>query len=1221
MEDGETQKFVTKMAAMGRRFQLGNLYDYRCDRTIVGGKSKKICVRMFTHAQKHNAESNLCPFIADTQMLQLCQSATKVEKINKFKLERPETMNKWEIMKLDNHLQASVMAGLVDKYRGSSNYINDQLNPLLVNQILVYRIRDRKEHLDWKPEFLPLYKESQLAQTTHIVCGVTYGAEAYCVLTRDLDGSVSETRQEAEGKLSKAVTKMENALADKQETADFRNQFDEEERAQLMRLVKCRLYTDGQSQIVREGDIFDVYKHLHQFAINCHQMIPVKVLILPLNNILDSKNIAAIRLVGYRDVDADLVDGWRRLWTDLEGMRARAKVADFREFEKTIQQYQKLVMEKLNKSIVNARGENGDDAEVKRAIEIAEMHPLFKPSQLEQWLHWKENEIKMTRLVREMTGITIKTAKKELDMKLVESKKRALVLNIPALDKETNKILKQMNDYVNSYKILVAVSFDDENNETKIPWHVNHDEQIKAKSTIRDLAEHMKRNESKIEEKNQLQFFITYGNDSIERFSHHYSIYYSNDVLESNVTGLPGPPTGIRIYKETTTDSHSSGHYRVVWQYEEDAANACHFLVEFRPKNSSDGSWTQRKTNYPGEKQLTLQFEQEETMEIRVAIDTFIGIGEFSNTIDTQSAIDGVEDRVILNLEELPDEEETLDAARRVSSSSSVMSLTTLLNRGIRFAEELVSCCKKINNITDMEIYTIPLKKSTTLITNDGITTMERYVLDLPGGKKDSLHRTILMMGATGSGKTTLINAMINYIFNVKWEDNFRFHLLEHQHSAASQTNCITVYDIPHVDGFRVPYSLTIVDTPGYVDTKYNKDKEITEMIRQFFTNKEGIQQLDVVGFVIPASLPRLTSTQMYIFDSVLSIFGKDVKENINFLLTFSDTQIPPVMSAIIEANLPCLSDEQSGQPLYHKFNNSGFFCSNKSSSDSDHTLEKFFWKMGMENFEKFFNELAAMTTKSLSLTKEVLEERKRLEAAVEGLQPLIKIGLYKMKEMRKTNDVIKNCLSQIEANENVKFDVKVTVPKKVKIPDGVFANNCNKCRVTCHYPCKTSDEREKYRCHAMTFNPFVVPSNRTCRICPENCIWSSHSSKCYKWENVTETRKISSDAIKEKYEKALKKKKLTAEELIKVMENDVKEIDRNVLKRVEIVSRCIKRLDEIALRENPSSTLQYIDLLIDTEMQEKKEGFVERIESLKKLRQMTEITLKVANNETLLQA
>jgi GTP-binding protein EngB required for normal cell division len=522
-----------------------------------------------------------------------------------------------------------------------------------------------------------------------------------------------------------------------------------------------------------------------------------------------------------------------------------------------------------------------------------------------------------------------------------------------------------------------------------------------------------------------------------------------------------------------------------------------------------------------------------------------------------------------------------------------------------------------------MDVFAVPLTKL-----SGPAATADRFAF----GRADALHkgkmqhRTILVMGATGSGKTTLINGMINFIFDVQWEDTFRFQLIEEQTAGRSQvdsqTSRITAYDIHQAEGFRVPYSLTIVDTPGYGDTKgLERDQEITEMVRKFFEERGGIQELDVVGFVAQASLPRLTPTQIYIFDSVLSIFGNDIKENINFLLTFADSQVPPILSAITEADLPCPTDDNTGRPLHHKFNNSGFFCSSRESGigpNTTYTVDKFnrfFWQMGMNNFQLFFIGLGKMKTKSLSLTKQVLDERKRLEATVDGLQPLIKIGLSKMEEMRKTKQMISNCQAQIDANENVELVVEVTVPKKVDIPAGLYLTNCNKCYVTCHYPCMIPNDDGKVSCWAMDHG--MPRSIRSCRVCPENCIWNMHANQPYKWEYVSEQQATSSNAIKQKYEAELKRK-LTAHELIQILQKDLDDNEKAVLERVNTVSRCIQRLDEIALRPNPFSTPQYIDLIIDAEQQEKRLGFKERIESLKKLRQMADITSKIKNKESL---
>ena len=94
----------------------------------------------------------------------------------------------------------------------------------------------------------------------------------------------------------------------------------------------------------------------------------------------------------------------------------------------------------------------------------------------------------------------------------------------------------------------------------------------------------------------------------------------------------------------------------------------------------------------------------------------------------------------------------------------------------------------------------------------------------------------VLLIGATGSGKSTLVDAVFNHILGVTWENDFRFKLTEEDSisgQSASQTQRITAYTIHHQDWFQIPSTLTIVDTPGLGSTEgMKRDQEIMKQIK-----------------------------------------------------------------------------------------------------------------------------------------------------------------------------------------------------------------------------------------------------------------------------------------------------------------------------------------------------------------------------------------------------
>ena len=100
--------------------------------------------------------------------------------------------------------------------------------------------------------------------------------------------------------------------------------------------------------------------------------------------------------------------------------------------------------------------------------------------------------------------------------------------------------------------------------------------------------------------------------------------------------------------------------------------------------------------------------------------------------------------------------------------------------------------------------------------------------------------KVLMVVGATGSGKSTLINGLTNYVYGVKWGDSFRYKVIVDEGGRSqtqSQTTWITAYTFHKTEHSILPYTLTVIDTPGFGDTSgIERDKEIADQTTSSLT-------------------------------------------------------------------------------------------------------------------------------------------------------------------------------------------------------------------------------------------------------------------------------------------------------------------------------------------------------------------------------------------------
>ena len=1220
--------------ALGRPFDLGMLYDRRSEKLILGKK---------LWSPDHLSQAvNIIP-----------TPYTNSEVVTEDTID-----DKARALDIEANLKLSFLGGLVD-VRGAAKYLDDRKTSSRHSRVVLkYETTTElkqltMEHLGREKVQYPEVFDQDIA--TDVVVGILYGAKAFLIFDQEV--SKDECLDKVHGNMEILVNALPGVSIDGNGSLDIT-----EDQEKKLKAMRCKMYGDFRTEEnpTTYEEAVRVFKRLPSLIGDKGQnAVAVHAYLRPLSEI-DSKGQQMVR-----EISTNYISKTCEVQEHLRGIEARCSdlmregvclsfprvKRQLTNFKDNTSRYRIFLQKKMSFLLPTIRGSGAEESALGDVFQGKESSPFAK-SHLDTWIEEKGKEMKS---LQRMIGFLRDTPfVEDVENESFDPNNEHIVCCTFKLGNKDDPQILSMDEYLAGkgpaeLRRGASAGIDDKNAKKKIHQTLKHFAELKAAN----------------EDHKEVNFFATeecLSDNFSGNLGAFVYLYEAGDLVDDDFQSSPKPA---KLEAENVQDDsielrwndpHFSQNkikkYKVQYKKDEEASSA--WITHYSACNNEAEQTTTVSGLQPAMKYL-----------FRVCAMAQIVVSQYSNTLSETtkptsppgkpSFVAATTDTITIaftkpkniakgieiekyKIEWRTSSQQMEDVPQNTEGASLTCTIRGL-EAGVPYKFRVTAICgsngesgpSEVSDPLQTEVpltkfdaiktlalceivqppedgkpavYTLPL----TLVHEDSSSQLRKFVINLQedGGQSPGLpqsipEKVIMVVGSTGSGKTTTVNAMINHVLGVEWKDDFRFKMIHevscNQGSETignqihSQTQFVTCYTLPYMKGFKFPYNLTVVDTPGFGDTRgIERDKAITEQIRRFFETEglAGIDHVDAICFVAQAGNPRLTPTQQYVFDRILSMFGEDIGKNILVLFTFADGQRPQALSAMLEAGI--LEDEKH----FFKFNNSALFVANCGEDDEDN-FDRMFWKMGIKSFEKFFAGLAQMEPKSLTLTKQVLSERAQLEVRLCGLREKIDLGVNKLSELQQLTRTFKQHAADINANRNFKFTVKEPRRTQIQLATGTYTTNCLTCNYTCHYPCSIPRSEDKSRCAAME-------GTESCRQCPNKCHWTKHVNDQYRFETEYVSVEKEYNEIKDMYNAAVEGQS-QVEALIEQVKEDFRRTNHIVLNFVAEMQRGLNKLSEIALKKDPLEQVDYLDLLIESEKSQAKPGWKDRVKSLQKTR------------------
>ncbi|XP_042858214.1 uncharacterized protein LOC122244392 [Penaeus japonicus] len=313
--------------------------------------------------------------------------------------------------------------------------------------------------------------------------------------------------------------------------------------------------------------------------------------------------------------------------------------------------------------------------------------------------------------------------------------------------------------------------------------------------------------------------------------------------------------------------------------------------------------------------------------------------------------------------------------------------------------------------------------------------------------------KTVLLLGETGVGKTTFLNAFLNVVFGVGVDDDVRLRFRDQmdraKDSTQSQTEYTTAFTIYHQDGMPQPFNYMVIDTPGLGDTEGDqKDRVNEKCLRFYLTNESWIKHLNCVGMVWKASNRRLTEHNQEVLSKTKNLLGFDIKPITDVLLTFSGLEDPAAVEVVEAAGIEY-------RKVFH-FENMPLYTRPTKGREAFHALT---WESMTANHSKFLEELNQSQPQELKITARLLLAQMKLEKELVYVSALDESSAQKSDELQSHRAKMRNLEEMVSKVDWDKIEELDTSNEEILLDDGRHCHFCKTCQKVC-VPVCTDDHQ-----------------------------------------------------------------------------------------------------------------------------------------------------------------